>query len=105
MVDTVQVVRGQEFRKEFVWVDDQNAPQDATSATVTALLRHPWTHVDYGIALTAGWTDPANGQGELHVDELETAKIELGALSELVITVVSPGVVTDVFVGGVIEGI
>jgi len=105
MTDTLQIVRGSEFRTFFAWLDDAGAPRDATGITVTALMRHPWTQVPYAPSVAVGWTDPATGVGEIFMDETQTALIERGALSEIVVQVVSAGVVTDIFVGGIVEGV
>jgi len=103
--NVLQIVRGSEFGTTFVWRDAEGAAQDATGATVSAATRHPWSKVVSGISVVAGWTDEAAGLGVISMDETQTALLDCGALTELVITVVKPGVVTDIFVGATIEGL
>lgn len=103
--EKLEIVLGSEFRTSFTWLDSDGNAQDATGATVAASLRHPWTHAPYAATVITGWTDAANGVGEINIDETQTALVERGALSELVITVVDTGTVTDIFVGGIVEGV
>lgn len=105
MSNVMSIVRGAEFRAGFVWNDAAGAARDATGATVTAYLRHPWSHTKYDPVITAAWSNAASGLGEVSMDEAQTMLIDRGQLSEMVVEVVSTGAVTDIFVGGLVEGV
>lgn len=105
MTETLQIVRGSEFRTAFAWTDAAGSARAATDASVSAHLRHPWGQERRAITVVTAWTDEDGGIGEISMDETQTALIPLGAITELVIEVVRTGIETDIFVGGIVEGL
>jgi hypothetical protein len=100
----IQITRGSEWAADIEWKDDAGVAQDATGASISAILRRKLTGETF-MSVGAVWTSASAGQGRLVLAETATALIPLGLLTEIVIKVVKIGTVTDVFTAGDVEGL
>ena len=103
--NVLEIAKGADYSSVFTVVDEAGAVVDLTGATVTAYLRHPFSHETLEPVISIGILDAVNGSCSIAMDKAETLKVGCGCVQEMVISVLDGAGLTHLYLGANVEGL